>query len=137
LSEEDLADLRHGVALFNAGEFWESHEAWEKIWQRHAEPWRYFIQGLIQAAAAHHQWRRGIRHGAIKHLKNSLAKLETAPPGLAGLDIGRFLEYLRRLLCGFEATGRRDWAQFDKQKCEGIYWLNPSQMVGLHYKTEI
>ncbi|MGH7492019.1 MAG: DUF309 domain-containing protein [bacterium] len=137
LSEEDRADLRHGVALFNAGEFWEAHEAWEKIWQRHAEPWRYFIQGLIQAAAAHHQWRRGIRHGTIKHLKNALAKLETAPPGLAGLDLGRFLEYLRRLLSGFEATSRRDWAQFEKEKCEGINWLNPSQMAGMHYGTEI
>lgn len=123
--------------MFNAGEFWESHEAWEKIWQRHAEPWRYFIQGLIQAAAAHHQWRRGIRHGAIKHLKNALAKLEIAPPEFAGLDLQSFRKYLRRLLQSFETAARGDELPFEKEACETIHWLNPSQMAGVHYKTEI
>jgi predicted metal-dependent hydrolase len=103
LSEEDCADLAEGVALFNAGEFWESHEAWEKIWKRHpAQPWRYFVQGLIQAAAAHHQLQRGIRHGVIKHLHNALAKLNAAPPDFAGLNLGLFRDYLRRLLGAVE-----------------------------------
>jgi len=92
------------VALFNAGEFWESHEAWEKIWQRHPEPWRYFVQGLIQAAAAHHQLQRGIRHGVIKHLHNALVKLEAAPPDFAGLNLGPFRGYLRQLLGAVETA---------------------------------
>lgn len=86
------------MALFNAGKFWEAHEAWEKIWQRRVEPWRYFVQGLIQAAAAHHQLRRGIRHGVIKHLHNALAKLDASPPDFAGLELGGFREYLHQLL---------------------------------------
>jgi predicted metal-dependent hydrolase len=92
------------VALFNAGEYWESHEAWEKIWQRHQESWRYFVQGLIQAAAAHHQLQRGIRHGVIKHLHNALAKLEAAPPDFAGLNLGPFRDYLQQLLDAVEAA---------------------------------
>jgi len=91
--------------LFNAGEYWESHEAWEKIWQRHSEPWRYFVQGLIQAAAAHHQLQRGIRHGAIKHLRNALVKLEPAPPDFAGLELAPFRSYLHQRLAAVEATG--------------------------------
>lgn len=98
LSEEDRIDLAEGVALFNAGKYWDSHEAWEKIWQRHKEPWRYFVQGLIQAAAAHHQLQRGIRHGVIKHLHNALAKLDSAPPDFAGLELGAFRDYLHQLL---------------------------------------
>jgi predicted metal-dependent hydrolase len=90
--------------LFNAGKFWESHEAWEKIWQRHPEPWRYFVQGLIQAAAAHHQLRRGIRHGVIKHLRNALVKLDVAPADFAGLELGSFRAYLHRLLDAIEAS---------------------------------
>lgn len=103
LTDEDRADLAEGVALFNAGKYWESHEAWEKIWKRHAEPWRFFVQGLIQAAAAHHQLRRGIRHGVIKHLRNALLKLDAAPANFAALDLKRFRIYLHALLAAYEA----------------------------------
>jgi hypothetical protein len=99
-----MADLAEGVKLFNAGAYWESHEAWEKVWQRHREPWRFFVQGLIQAAAAHHQLRRGIRHGAIKHLRNALAKLQVAPADFAGLALGEFRDDLRRLLAAIESS---------------------------------
>jgi predicted metal-dependent hydrolase len=92
------------VALFNAGKYWESHEAWEKIWRRHPEPWRFFIQGLIQAAAAHHQWRRGIRHGVLKHLHNALVKLDAAPPDFAGLALAPFRDGLHDLLERIEAS---------------------------------
>jgi predicted metal-dependent hydrolase len=106
------------MRLFNAGQYWEAHEAWEKIWQRHREPWRYFIQGLIQAAAAHHQLRRGIKHGVIKHLRNALAKLDAAPAEFAGLAIDRFREYLHRLLVQSESSnsviGLMDLASKDK-----------------------
>jgi predicted metal-dependent hydrolase len=122
--------LHHGVQLFNGGEFWEAHEAWEKIWQRHAEPWRYFIQGLIQAAAAHHQWRRGIRHGTMKHLNNALAKLETAPGGFAGLNIEKFRAYLRQLLRDFESSTAGGAFGFADEKWEQITWLNSSQRTG-------
>jgi len=92
------------VALFNAGKYWESHEAWEKIWRRHPEPWRFFVQGLIQAAAAHHQLRRGIRHGVLKHLHNALVKLDAAPPDFAGLALAPFREDLHSLLDRIEAS---------------------------------
>jgi hypothetical protein len=91
------------VALFNSGKYWDSHEAWEKIWQRHPEPWRYFVQGLIQAAAAHYQLQRGIRHGVIKHLRNALVKLDAAPADFAGLELGAFRNYLHHLLEAVEA----------------------------------
>ena len=112
---EDLEDLREGVRLFNAGKYWDSHEAWEKIWQRHTEPWRFFVQGLIQAAAAHHQIQRGIRHGAIKHLKNALAKLHTAPSDFGGLALDEFRRYLRALVVRIEASGERNWTEVQLQ----------------------
>ncbi|MCK6559904.1 DUF309 domain-containing protein [bacterium] len=127
LSEQDRADLAHGVALFNAGEYWEAHEAWEQIWQRHPEAWRFFVQGLIQAAAAHHQIRRGIRHGAIKHLKNALVKLEVAPPDFAGLALAAFREYLQALLQALEATpeGGEPW---EKQSLQPLHWHRQAEL---------
>src|SRR5258708_1315259 len=38
-----------GIELFNACEFFESHEAWEELWQQDFGPSRKFLQGLIQA----------------------------------------------------------------------------------------
>jgi len=124
------------VDLFNAGEFWEAHEAWEKIWQRHDESWRYFIQGLIQAAAAHHQLRRGIRHGAIKHLENALAKLESAPPNFGGLALEKFRAHLRGLLAQVEAARERDFALVKNLKIEPMQWLNLSQDGFSDYENE-
>ena len=51
MSDEDRRDMARGVDLFNRGEFWESHEAWEQIWLRHSEPSRVFLQALIQLTA--------------------------------------------------------------------------------------
>lgn len=121
LSEEDRNDLDEGLALFNAGKFWESHEAWERIWRRHAEPWRFFIQGLIQAAAAHHQLRRGIHHGTVKHLKNALVKLEVAPPDFAGLALEEFRAYLRKLVAQFEDMSANEFAAHKDVNAESLH----------------
>lgn len=110
--------MAEGVALFNAGEYWESHEAWEKIWQRHQEPWRYFVQGLIQAAAAHHQLQRGIWHGVIKHLHNALAKLDVAPDDFGELALDDFRAYLHELLDTVES-----------QKMENVPALLPLRFI--------
>jgi predicted metal-dependent hydrolase len=104
--------LHEGLARFNAGKFWEAHEAWEQIWRRHAEPWRFFIQGLIQAAAGHHQLRRGIHHGAVKHLKNALAKLEVAPPDFAGLAMEEFRAQLRKLVAEIEHVAPEEFGAY-------------------------
>lgn len=103
------------MALFNAGKFWESHEAWEQIWQRHDEPWRFFVQGLIQVAAGHNQIKRSIRHGAIKHLKNALVKLDVAPPDFAGLALGTFRDYLHALLERIENDESERWVEQELQ----------------------
>jgi predicted metal-dependent hydrolase len=39
-----------GVVLFNRGDFFEAHEAWEDVWVDCAGEERVFYQGLIQAA---------------------------------------------------------------------------------------
>jgi predicted metal-dependent hydrolase len=43
-----------GADLYNAGFFWEAHEAWETAWRaaQHDATQHVFLQGLIQCAAA-------------------------------------------------------------------------------------
>jgi predicted metal-dependent hydrolase len=85
------AEYRRGVDLFNRGEFWESHEAWEEIWQEDNRDERIFYQGLIQIAAAfHHLGNRNVR-GMRKLLGEGAQKLEPFRPFHEGIDLDRFL----------------------------------------------
>ncbi|MCZ6820224.1 MAG: DUF309 domain-containing protein [Calditrichaeota bacterium] len=91
MSEADWQDFRRGIALFNDGQFWDAHEAWEEIWKRHPESSRIFFQGLIQVAAGFHQLRRTIFHGVDKHLRNALWKLRPFQPHCLGINLKLFV----------------------------------------------
>jgi len=105
LTDRDWADFHEGLALFNAGAFWDSHEAWERIWRRRREPGRIFFQGLIQLAAAHHQLERGIYHGVVKHCNNALLKLAQFPDGFLTLQVDDAMRQIRALLADVVRLG--------------------------------
>ncbi len=97
LTAQDARDLEHGIFLFNSGRFWESHEAWEEVWKRHADDNRIFFQGLIQVAAGLHQLQRSIYHGTDKHLRNALWKLRPFLPLCLGIDIRHLVDATEKL----------------------------------------
>ncbi len=83
-----------GVELFNRGEFWESHEAWEDIWREDNSDERIFFQGLIQIAAAfHHLGNRNLR-GMRTLLREGSVKLEPFRPFYEGIDLDRLLSHI-------------------------------------------
>jgi len=61
------------VNLFNAGYYWESHEAWEAFWHAlgRTTPEARFIQGLIHLAAACVKIREGKSAGVRSHAKRA------------------------------------------------------------------
>ena len=87
LTAEEIQHMAHGVALFNEGKYWHAHEAWEKIWQEHAEDGRFFFQGLIQLAAAFHQFQRQIFRGFAIHSLQAREKLILFPANFLGVDL--------------------------------------------------
>ena len=78
-----------GVALFNAGKFFEAHEAWEELWLAESQPEKTFLQGLIQLAAAWHHHSRGNSRGAKSLLAAGIAKLERFPGRHRGLVLAQ------------------------------------------------
>ncbi|MBI4161405.1 MAG: DUF309 domain-containing protein [Acidobacteria bacterium] len=96
MSDRDREDLRRGVALFNRGEFWEAHEAWEAIWRRHGEDSRMFLQGLILAAAAFHTlFEKRNFIGTLRNLGKAIPRLALFPPEFLGLDVAALVAALR------------------------------------------
>jgi uncharacterized protein len=79
-----------GLALFNAGKFFECHEAWEISWQLASGKVRVFLQGLIQAAVAILHAERGNTRGAASVYAKARAKLDPLPEIFIGIDLGEF-----------------------------------------------
>ena len=88
------ASVRAGVALFNAGRFWQAHEALEVVWRQAAPPERSLWQGLILAAAAMLHRERGNRHGVEVQGRAAIAKLRGPSPDGFPVETVRFLQGL-------------------------------------------
>ena len=98
LTPEDKKDFCLGVRVFNKEKFWEAHEAWEKVWLRHPEDGRIFIQGLIQLAAAYHQFQKKIHRGFVAHLRHALERLTLFPKNFLSIDVGLLRESITQSL---------------------------------------
>jgi uncharacterized protein len=90
MGSEDEALLARGVALFNDGEYFACHEAWEELWKRSTGENRVALQGLIQAAAALLHARRGNRRGALSVHRKAMRNLEGVADDCLGMRLADF-----------------------------------------------
>ena len=88
--------FQRGAFLFDAGAFFEAHEAWEERWRIETDPaCRLCLQGLIQVAAAFHKLIvLGAEEPASRLLARGLAKLDACPPSTLDPCISAFREQL-------------------------------------------
>jgi predicted metal-dependent hydrolase len=105
----------HGARLFDAGAFFEAHEAWEDHWRVATDAGtRRFLQGLIQVAAAFHKLVVvKSPASASRLLARGLAKLDVCPNAIAACGLGAFLEALHACAQAL-ATGSFDGSPIPK-----------------------
>jgi hypothetical protein len=91
LSPETRAAVEEGLRRFEAGLFWDAHEAWEEAWLAEDGDLKLGLQGLIQLTAAFHKALRMNNRRAFGTLLDaSLEKLEhvhAREPCFAGIDL--------------------------------------------------
>ena len=75
---EFARSLEEGRALFNAGRFFEAHEAWERLWLAAQGESKLLLQGLIQIAAGLHKARGGAAGACARLLDAGLGRLAAA-----------------------------------------------------------
>lgn len=90
---DDLAsDPRwlYALDLFNAGFYWEAHEAWEVFWHAlgRTSPEARFTQGLIHLAAAAVKIREGKPAGVVSHTQRARELLGDLKAGSFGGTLG-------------------------------------------------
>lgn len=81
-----------GIQFFNAGDYFEAHEAWEELWHETAGPQRRFYQGLIQTAVGLLHFCNGNLRGAISLYRSSQDYLRPYQPQYLGIDLQEFSE---------------------------------------------
>lgn len=106
MSHELPPDLYlRGIALFNRGEYFEAHEAWEHLWHDAQGTDRVFYQALIQATVTLEHCRRGNLRGASNLWRACHAKLFALPGRFMGMDLPAFTADMERALGPVLAPG--------------------------------
>ena len=95
--------LHEGARLFNAGQFFESHEVWESLWHDVAGRERELLQGLIQLAAAYHHLQHQNLTGAAYLYERSRARLAGWGASWHGLALGELLQQADAEFAGMRA----------------------------------
>jgi hypothetical protein len=113
-------ELQNGVALFNAGRFFDAHEVLEDAWReapRHS-PLRRHLQGLVQVAVAFHHQSKGNHVGARSVLERAMRNLNGADGSFPDLDLDRLRAELAPWRHYLDHSGRADEKKNEK-KFEG------------------
>lgn len=100
-----LAALARGAELFDRGDWWHAHEAWEDGWRALTGPHRHYLKGLIQLAAANHHLARGNRRAAQRLFDGAAGHLAGSQPLRWPFDTGLLLAACAAAAVRLEAGG--------------------------------
>jgi hypothetical protein len=112
LTPEALLQL--GIDLYNAGHYWNAHEAWEQVWLDADREERAFYQGLIQLTAAFVHVTRNEYPGAIRLLAAGIEKLEKYPETYLGVQLAPLLAGARACRSRLQHLGEKRIAEFER-----------------------
>lgn len=88
IEERHQEAWEEGVRLFEAGEYWECHEALEPAWLEASGTAKRFLGGVILLAAALHKARRmGSSRGGRRNYAKALVKLALVGDRFGGVDV--------------------------------------------------
>jgi sugar phosphate isomerase/epimerase/predicted metal-dependent hydrolase len=111
--------LLEGIRLFNAGEYYECHEAIEHEWHAESRPIRRLYQGILQIGVGFLHALRGNHTGALLLLRDGIEKTTEFAPVCLGIETGRLaaesqaaLEQLREL--GSDRLGEFDFTSIPR-----------------------
>src|SRR5262249_35776819 len=118
--------LCNGIELFNRGEFYEAHEAWEAGWIDEPSDDRLLLQGLIQVAAGFYKLQCASPAGTVKLLDARLAKLRPFVGHSRGVDVEPLLLEVERWRARAEELVAQKRANFDPSQFPKIRYARPS-----------
>ncbi len=110
-----------GVRLFNAGEFFEAHEALEHAWNDEPGPARELYRGILQVAVAYLQITRGNFNGALKMFMRLRQWLDPLPDRCRGVNVARLRAEAMAARAELERLGPEGIGRFDRTLFQPIH----------------
>jgi predicted metal-dependent hydrolase len=117
--------LHKFVELFNASEFWESHEVLEVPWRENRSN---FYKGLILFASTFVHLQRGNAKGVRAQVRKTQRHLEPYAPGYMGIDVAGVLAAAARILSAVGSEGAD--ARLDSMLPPPPLVINPALVRG-------
>jgi hypothetical protein len=99
--------IRQGSELFNRGEYYACHEAFEEAWMDAQGSERLFLQGVIQLAVALHHLTSDNAKGAKRLLGEAAHKLRAHAQAQPWMDAAPLASAAERILQEMEPGGAK------------------------------
>lgn len=103
-----------GIALFNQGEFFESHEVLEEAWKEEESLSRELYRAILQIAVAYLQIERQNYNGALKMFWRVRQWIDPLPEICRGINVGQLRRDARLVYDALLELGPERLAQFDR-----------------------
>lgn len=113
---------KKGLQLFNAGEYFEAHEALEDAWNAEQGQAKNLYQGILQTAVVYLHITRGNYRGAIKVYERSLKWLKDIPHTCKGVHVGELKADVRQVMVEIQELGEERIAEFDRGLLKPVTW---------------
>lgn len=111
-----------GLRLFNAGHYFESHEALEDAWNAESGKVRDLYRGILQIAVTYLHVTRGNYNGAIKVYGRSLKWMQDWPEVCRGIRIGQLRRDAEAVINEVKRLGIENIGGFDRSLLKPVQW---------------
>ncbi len=105
---------RQGLALFNAGEYFEAHEVLEHAWNDDTTPGKELYRAILQVAVAYLQIQRGNYAGAVKMFLRMRQWFAPLPDTCRGVDVAGLRMDAGQVEAALRAAGPENTASLDQ-----------------------
>jgi hypothetical protein len=111
-----------GLRLFNAGEYFEAHEALEDAWNAEKGKVRELYRGILQIAVVYLHVTRGNFNGAIKVYGRSQRWIKDWPDICRGIYVGELRKDAEAVITEVRRLGMEKISEFDLSLLNPVKW---------------
>jgi len=111
-----------GLRLFNAGKYFEAHEALEDAWNAEKGPVRDLYRGILQIAVVYLHITRRNYPGAVKVYGRSQKWLKSWPNMCRGIEVGKLRRDAEAAITEVERLGVERLSEFDRSLLRPVFW---------------
>jgi predicted metal-dependent hydrolase len=111
-----------GFRLFNAGKYFEAHEALEDAWKEEQGKVRDLYRGILQIAVVYLHVTRGNYNGALKVYARSMKWLKDWPDLCRGVYVEELRKNAENVIREVQKLGVKEIGKFDIALLKPLQW---------------